>query len=164
MEDAAYTSHLTNLGKIVYMYDTAKADVEALELIASRLYDQIATGEVDSWDTVQLLSPYTSAVANAVAAGPSALMQTAQTMAVAYLTSTIFTSTLDTAPSENTVAAILNAWITDMVADDKTLDEASDTGFVNFLTAIGGTPDPDPYPTDDTPTYTDAAYVTATLL
>ena len=124
------------LGKLCKLWDDASADGSAQKLLISRLLDQIATGEVASYETTLLLNKYTSTLDTAVKQGAEAMKTQARTMAGLYLTSSIFRDDLTTIPTTLSDAkSVLEALQTEMAAgvDNKTLTDTAATGLVNFF-------------------------------
>ena len=133
---ANYVEHCKVLGKLCRLWDDASADAEAMKLLISRLIDQYADGELATWDTLQLLNPYTASLASGVNNGAAALKALAQTMAAAYLTSAIFRGDLTTTPDNiSSATSVLEALQTEMGAgvDNVTFTTKSSTGLVNFF-------------------------------
>lgn len=161
MLDAAYLKHLKVLGKICYIWDAASADVTAMKLMVSRLFDQTATGEVVSYDATKLVNSYTNGIDAAITSGPAALKAQMEQLASAYLTNTLFTDDLDTTPTDSTAKASLEALIEDMGDDEKTFDTAASTGFVNFFETVFAPTGS--FPQSGTPTYDDSTYVILAL-
>lgn len=163
MLDANYQKHFKILGKFAKLYDTAAADVTAQETLAATTYDQIATGvAATSWAALQLLNPYTGSWASAIASGSTQLMSLSQSMAAAYLTSAIFRADMTAVPTNTSSAqSVLEALITEMTNDVKTLTTAASTGFVHFFELWSPTGD---FPQSGSASYTDATYVVSTVV
>ena len=161
-----YDRHLKVLGKLARLWDDASADSAAQKLLISRMIDQVATGEVDSYPATLLLNAYTLTLNSAITAGAEAIRSTAVTMAAAYLISTDFTDDLTTAPSATTAQAVLEALQTEMAAglDNKTLTDTASTGFVNFFDTNWSPSGAWNTEADGTADYKDSVYVVTTIV
>ncbi len=137
MTDPQYQLHLKALGKITRLWDDSGIDTTALKLLVSRLYDQVATGEVDSYDGTLALNQFSIGLNNALSIGENKIRTTAKAMAEAYLKIAL-AKDLTTLPSSSDAKNILEALQTEMGAglDNKTLSNSSTTGFVNFFDSL----------------------------
>lgn len=167
MTPTNYVRHFKVLGKICRLYDVGGPDVAALKLLISRVFDQIATGEVDSYDALLLLTPYMGQLNASLGEASTQVKFHAVQMAGKYLTSPNFYGDLTTVPSNVAlVTAVLTALRTDMSAavDNKRLSTESTSGLVNFFSnvlAAGGTWNT---VADASADYKDSVYVVDTIV
>jgi hypothetical protein len=163
MLDAGYAKHFAAIGKLVYLWDTAGAQVATLETGAARFFDQIATGESASWPASKFFNPYTQSIADAIASGPVALQDRIKSLVGYYLTSPIFLADLETTPVNATQAkSVLEALIAEMADDSKTFTTAASTGFVHFFETLWSPAGS--FGQSGTPTYADSTYCVATIV
>lgn len=167
MLDADYQKHFKVIGKLCRLWDQAGADVDASKLLISRLFDQVATGELPSYDALLLVNTYTSSLDSGVANGAAALKTVAETITAAYLTSQVFLPDLTTAPgNSSSPQSVLEALQTDMGAgeDDKTLTTSASTGLVNFFDTVWSPTGSWNTEADGTADYKDSVYVVGTIV
>lgn len=167
MLDANYVKHFKVLGKLCRLWDDASADESAMKLLIARTFDQVATGELPSYDPLLIVNSYTAALNSAVNNGAAALKTIAENVAATYLTSAVFRDDLTTTPgSPGSAKSVLEALQTDMGAgvDNKTLTDVASTGFVNFFDTVwdpSGSWNTEP---DGTADYPDSTYVVITIV
>lgn len=162
MLDADYQKHLKVLGKLCRIWDQGEADENASKLLISRLFDQVATGELPSYDAVQLVNAYTTTLDSGVTNGPTALKTAAENITAAYLTDALFRDDLTTTPDNPSNAqSVLEALQTEMGAgeDNKTLTDTASTGFVNFFDTVWSPTGSWNTEADGTADYKDSVYV-----
>ena len=167
MTPTNYDKHFKVLGKLCRLYDTGGGDLTAMKTLVSRLYDQLATGELASYDAVVLFGQYTNVFDAAIGGTTYQLRTIVMQISRAYLISAIFRNDLTTVPSSPTDAvAVLAALRTEMSAavDNKKLTTEVTTGLVNFfrnVLAAGGTWNT---AADASADYKDSVYVVDTIV
>ena len=169
MLNANYVRHLTILGKLCNLYDSAGTTIAELETLIENTVEQDAKDATGAWSNIRTQLPYVQQAQGAVNSGVVNLQAIAIQAALAYLVDANFYDDLTTVPSpKGNAAASLAALQTDMSAgvDNKTLTTLASTGLVNFfnecLAAQGqgvGT-----WNTSNAPTYADGTYVVSTVL
>ena len=164
---ADYVTHLKVLGKLARLWDDASSDASAMKLLIARFYDQIATGEAPSYDTLLTLNPYTSLLNGGVQNGAEAIKTVTVAAAAAYLISATFRDSLITTPATpSNSTSVLEALQTEMGAgvDNKTLTTSAATGFVNFFDANFSPTGSWNTEADGTADYKDSIYVVTTIV
>ncbi len=165
MTDPQYQLHLKALGKIARLWDDGGLDTASLKLLASRLFDQIATGETVSYEGVIVVSTYAPSLNNAINGGQNPVRSTAQIMAEQYLIQ-VLTIDLTTQPVGTDAKSVLEALQTEMSVgvDGKTLTDKSTTGFVNFFDTLWSPSGTWNTEADVTADYKDSIFVVTTIV
>ena len=162
MTPTNYDKHFKVLGKLCRIHDVGGGDISALQLLESRLFDQVATGESASLDAVLLMAGFANGLHSAVTATTQNVRSTVKTIAGAYLTAALFRNDLTTVPSDPTSpASVLGALRTDMGAgvDNKKLTNETTSGFVNFFKNVMGAGGTWNTAADASADYKDSVYV-----
>jgi hypothetical protein len=162
MQNADYTKHMKNLGKLIYGYDQGYDPTNVLAVNLARTADQWATGNVEDQDYVNVYSARVNGMTSKLYSYPEGCLSEAR----AYLQTPAFKATLTNIPANDTVQAIIDAWVDDSVADSKTFTTKSTTGFINFMDQVYGSELSEstfPFPESGSPTYPDGTYCTNTV-
>ena len=170
MTNDNYIRHLKVLGKLVFVYDEASAQVDEHRDYLAVTCDQIATGLAIDNDALTALAANLPSWNLAISSGPESLKVRMTTLLEAYIKTAMFCDTIveTTVNANQSATVILQALAVEMDTDTKTLTEQSylDHGLAAFFESeyASQTTWETPFPIDSPGSYPDETYVVGTIV